>query len=278
MTDNAPHTEDQRRHVDSPLMRESLVGQHIGAKTRTSREICILPDMNVISIGGMSILDRGRDALMPLLDAIVECRRRHKFVIGVGGGARLRHTFHICLDLGLPTGALAMVAGAVDEQNSRMLWSLLASNKGMSLNKENFLELPLWLDEGMIPVMSSMPPYHFWEPPAGRKGIPMNGNDLGAYLFAEVLGARSMILLKDEKGLYTADPKKDSTAEWIPRIGARELLNRQMPEMIVEQACVEAMLNARHIRQIQIINGLEPELLGKALDGEHVGTIIDADL
>ena len=42
---------------------------------------------------------------------------------------RLRHTFHICFDLGLPTGGLAMVAGAVDEQNSRMIWSLLAAQQ-----------------------------------------------------------------------------------------------------------------------------------------------------
>jgi molybdenum storage protein len=277
VTETALPKEDRRRHVESKLMRESLVGQHIGEKTRTDREIRILPDMNVISIGGMSIFDRGRDALMPLLDELIECRTHHKFVLAVGGGARLRHTFHICLDLGIPTGGLAMVAGAVDEQNSRMLWSLLASNKGMSLNKENFLELPLWLEEGMIPVMASMPPYHFWEPPVGKQGIPMNGNDLGAFLFAEVLGGRSMIFIKDEKGLFTADPKKDSRAEWIPRIGVRELLRRQYRELIIEQACLEAMLHARHIRQIQIINGLEPSLVRRALDGEHVGTIIDAN-
>lgn len=277
MSQAAPST-DPRRHIDSPLMRESLVGQHIGAKTATEREIRIIPDMNVISIGGLSILDRGRGAVLPLLDEVVAARAKHKFVIGVGGGARLRHTFHICLDLGLPTGGLAMVAGAVDEQNSRMIWSLLAANRGMSLNKENFKELPLWLNEGMIPVMSSMPPYHFWEPPAGRQGIPMNGNDLGMFLFADVLGARSMIFLKDEKGLYTADPKKSARAEFIPRIGVRELLALKMSELPIEQACLEAMLNARHVRKVQIINGLEPKLLGQALDGAHVGTIIDADL
>ncbi|MDZ4781786.1 MAG: uridine kinase [Planctomycetia bacterium] len=268
---------DPRRHIDSPLMRESLVGQHIGEQTSTEREIRIIPDMNVLSIGGLSILDRGRGAVLPLLDEVVACRAKHKFVVGVGGGARLRHTFHICMDLGLPTGGLAMVAGAVDEQNSRMIWSLLAANKGMSANKENFKELPLWLNEGMIPVMSSMPPYHFWEPPAGRQGIPMNGNDLGMFLFADVMGGRSMIFLKDERGLYTADPKKDPNAKFIPRIGVRELLARKLPELIIEQSCLEAMLNARHIRQVQIINGLEPKLLGRALDGEHVGTIIDAD-
>lgn len=269
-------TADPRRHIDSPLMRESLVGQHIGEQTSTEHEIRIIPDMNVLSIGGLSILDRGRGAVLPLLDEVVACRKKHKFVIGVGGGARLRHTFHICMDLGLPTGGLAMVAGAVDEQNSRMIWSLLAANKGMSANKENFKELPLWLNEGMIPVMSSMPPYHFWEPPAGRQGIPMNGNDLGMFLFADVMGARSMIFIKDERGLYTADPKKDRHAQFIPRIHARELLARRMPELIIETACLEALLNARHIRQVQIINGLEPKLLGRALDGEHVGTIIEA--
>ncbi|MFV2066524.1 MAG: hypothetical protein ACC645_06050 [Pirellulales bacterium] len=278
MNESASSADDRRPHVKSTLMRESLVGQHIGAKTRTDREVRILPDMNVLAIGGMSILDRGRDALIPLLDAVIECRKDHKFVVGVGGGARLRHTFHICLDLGLPTGGLAMVAGAVDEQNSRMVWSLLASNKGMSLNKENFLELPLWLDEGMIPVMACMPPYHFWEPPAGEQGLPMNGNDLGAFLFAEVLGARSMIFIKDERGLYTADPKKDPRAEFIPKIGVRELLERDLPDLILEQACLESMLNARHMRSVQIINGLEPALLARALEGEHVGTIIDADL
>ena len=272
---SAHYTDDRRRHVQSELMRESLVGSHIGSQTKTDREIRIIPDLNVVSIGGMSIFDRGAEALLPLLDVVVECRKRHKFVLGVGGGARLRHTFHICLDLGLPTGTLAMVAGAVDEQNSRMLWSLLASHKGMSLNKENFLELPLWLDEGMIPVMACMPPYHFWEPPASRMGLPMNGNDLGAFLFADVLGARSIIFVKDEKGVYTADPKRDPKAEFIPKIGARELLNLNAEESIIEHACLEAMLNARHIRHVQIINGLEPELLPRALDGEHVGTIID---
>lgn len=272
---SAQYVDDRRRHVQSELMRESLVGSHIGSQTKTDREIRIIPDLNVVSIGGMSIFDRGAEALLPLLDVVVECRKRHKFVLGVGGGARLRHTFHICLDLGLPTGALAMLAGAVDEQNSRMLWSLLASHKGMSLNKENFLELPLWLDAGMIPVMSCMPPYHFWEPPAGRMGLPMNGNDLGAFLFADVLGARSIVFVKDEKGVYTADPKKHPKAEFIPKIGARELLDLNAEESIIEHACLEALLNSRHIRHVQIINGLEPELLPRALDGEHVGTIID---
>ena len=124
---------------------------------------------------GQSLLDRGQQALGPLIEAIVATRSEHKLILGVGAGARLRHTYHICLDLGIPTGGLAMVAGAVDEQNTRMLQSLLAKHKGIALNKDHFLDLPLWLESGMIPIMTGMPPYHYWEPPNGNRRVPANG-------------------------------------------------------------------------------------------------------
>ena len=268
--------EGRRTHLTSPLMRESLVSKEIASRTAPQKVIQIIPDCNFLFVGGQSIIDRGKGALMPLLDEVVKVRKKHKLILGVGGGARLRHTFDICLDLGIPTGGLAMVAGGVDEQNSRMIWSLLAKHKGMSLNKENFLDLPLWLKEGMIPVLSSMPPYHFWEQPNGKQRIPLNGQDVGIYLFSEVLGARSMIFIKDEDGLYTNDPKVDPKAEFIPRIKVQELLDMNLPDLIVEKALLETMLHAKNMRQIQVINGLKPELLGRALDGEHVGTIIEA--
>jgi molybdenum storage protein len=265
-----------RAHVTSPLMRESLVGKHIGPETSTNNELQILPDVNVISLGGQSLLDRGRGTLLPLLDVIVECRKQYKLILGVGGGARIRHTYHICLDLGIPTGGLAMVAGGVDEQNTRMLQSLLARHKGIALNKDHFLDLPLWLESGMIPIMTGMPPYHYWEPPTGKRRVPANGQDMGIFMISEVLGARSMIYLKDERGMYTDNPKTNPRAEFIPKIDARELLNMRLPDMIIETAVLETMLNARHTRQIQIVNGLQPELLPRALAGEHVGTIIYA--
>ena len=42
----------------------------------------------------------------------------------------------------------------------------------------------------------------------------------------------------------------------------------------VERAVLELMRHARHVRQIQFINGLKPGQLTAALDGEPVGTII----
>jgi molybdenum storage protein len=39
---------------------------------------------------------------------------------------------------------------------------------------------------------------------------------------------------------------------------------------------LELMRHARHVRSIQIVNGLKPGLIRRAVEGEHVGTIITA--
>jgi molybdenum storage protein len=83
-----------------------------------------------------------------------------------------------------------------------------------------------------------------------------------------------MIYVKDEDGLFDADPQKDRSAAHIPRIGVHELLARDLDDLVVERAVPELMTRARHIREIQFINGLKPGPLTAALEGEQVGTII----
>lgn len=270
----SPAAKPRRTHLSSRLMRESLLDKKVISGTSTETELSILPDVNVIALGGQSILDRGKAGLVPVLDQIVKARRKHKIIIGVGGGARVRHTFHICLDLGIPLGGLAMVAGAVDEQNTRLVSAILAKHKGIALNKDHFLDLPLWLEAGMIPIMTGMPPYHYWEPPAGEQRTPTHGEDLGMFMVAEVLGARSMIFVKDEDGLYTEDPKKNARAEFIPAIEAGRLLAMGLTDLPIERTVLETLVNARHARQIQIVNGLKPNTVFRAINGEPVGTVI----
>jgi molybdenum storage protein len=96
-------------------------------------------------------------------------------------------------------------------------------------------------------------------------------------LVSEVFGARSMIYVKDEDGLFTADPKKDKHAKLIPRITAAELASLDLEDLVVERAVVDFLRNAEHRRSIQVINGLKPGLLTRALEGEHVGTLIVAE-
>jgi len=53
-----------------------------------------------------------------------------------------------------------------------------------------------------------------------------------------------------------------------------DLLARDLEDLIVERAVLEFMARARHVREIQFINGLKPGQLTAALNGEPVGTII----
>ena len=119
------HSKSQ--HVTSSLMRESLVDKDVIARTEAP-VTSILPDVNVIQIGGHSIMDRGRSALLPLLDEIIANQAQHRMIIGVGAGVRSRHIFSVGLDLGLPTGVLAALSAKDSAQNAYMVSCLLAKH------------------------------------------------------------------------------------------------------------------------------------------------------
>ena len=115
-------------HVESSLMRESLEVDKERNRWTNGQVVSILPDVNVIQIGGRSIMDRGRSALLPLLEEIVANQSLHKMIIGVGAGVRSRHIFSVGLDLGLPTGALATLSAKDSAQNAYMVSCLLAQH------------------------------------------------------------------------------------------------------------------------------------------------------
>jgi molybdenum storage protein len=158
-----------------------------------------------------------------------------------------------------------------------MIHYLLAKHGVPFIEPAQFPQLPLYLEERRAAVFFGMPPYTFWHqnPAVGR--IPPHRTDTGVYLVSEVFGTRSMIFVKDEKGLFTADPKKDRHAKFIPKITVAELEAMDLEDVVVERAVLELMKVAEHRRSIYVINGLEPGNLTRALNGEHVGTLITAD-
>ncbi|HEX9115769.1 MAG TPA: uridine kinase, partial [Anaerolineae bacterium] len=139
---------------------------------------------------------------------------------------------------------------------------------------DDVVKLSSYLSLGAIPVMHAMPPYGLWEEPAEQGRIPPHRTDAGAYLTAEVLGAQTCILVKDERGLYTADPKKDPQAEFIPEISVEELLRRDLNDLPVERSMLQALARADTLAEVRMINGLERGNLTRALAGENVGTRI----
>jgi molybdenum storage protein len=265
---------DGRTHIESRLMRESLQDRSVLSQTDSERDIRIFPDVSLVSIGGQSIFDRGKDAILPLVEELAAVKRRHKIVIGVGGGTRVRHTMSIAMDLGLPTGGIAQLVGAMEELNAILLNALLAPHGSMPMQRDHFWDLPLYFDAGITPIAISVPPFHFWEPPPLDGAVPMHGSDFGMFQLAEVLGMKELIFVKDEDGLYDRDPKKHADAKKYDQIALAELVANPPPENILDEELYRTWTDAKNLRRIVIVNGLKPGQLTRALDGEPVGTVI----
>lgn len=268
-------TGDGRTHVSSGLMRESLVSKKLIAETDNHNIRRMVPDVHMIAVGGQSIMDRGKEAILPMVDAIVKANADYKMVIGVGGGARARHTYSIGLGLGLPIGGLARIVGGVEENNRDILQFLLAPHGGITFVKDHFQDLQLFLKNDLIPICIGQPPYHFWEPPSLEGGqLPDNGPDVGLFLMAEVMGAEQMIFIKDVDGIYDKDPAKYDDAKLLDKVSTTELLGEAFDDLPIEREFVRSLENARTLKCARVINGLKPETLAAALAGEEVGTLV----
>jgi molybdenum storage protein len=257
-------------------MRESLVDKQVIAGTEAPVRP-ILPTLNVIQIGGLSIMDRGQSAVLPLLEEIVANQAEYTQVIGVGPGVRARHILSVGLDLGLPTGALATLAAKSSAQNAYMVSCLLAAHGFVYLEAPFIVQLlPAMLAAARGAVFNGIPPYDLWEHPPAVGKIPPHGSDAGSYLVGEVFGARSVILLKDVDGVYTADPKTNPDAEFIAEITAAELIRMRLPTLPVEPVVLELLTRAKLAKSVRVVNGLVPGNLTRALAGEAVGTLVHA--
>lgn len=270
---------DQRHHIHSLLMGESLIDRDLEASTEDQAPLVrMLPEAQVVKIGGRSLVDPGRATLLPLIGAIGAALGEHKLILSTGGGCRSRHVFSIGIDLGLPTGVLAQLALADALGNAHILGTLLAPHGVVAIPPEMFGHLlPLFLKGAPGVIFNGDPPYSLWEHPPKVGRIPPHRTDAGSYLVAECFGCQRLTLVKDVDGVYDADPKIHPTAKLIPEIGVAELRRRQLPTLPFDEVLIDLLERSRLVRQFQLINGRKPELLSAALRGEHVGTIVHAD-
>ena len=263
-----------RLHIETVLMAESLMDKDLLESTEIDQVFRPIPNLTVVKLGGQSIIDRGRKAVVPLLQEIVTARAGYQILVMTGGGTRSRHVYAIALDLGMPTGVLAKLGASISEQNALMISLLLAPHGGIKISHDDLVKLPSYLALGTIPVMHAMPPYGLWETPPLTGRIPPHRTDVGAFLTAEVAGASRCILVKDEHGLFTADPKKDPQARFIPEIEVSELQKLDLQDLSVERAVLEYLQRARNVRDVLLVNGLQAGDLTRALQGENPGTRI----
>jgi molybdenum storage protein len=268
---------DRRHHVESMLMRESLLDKQVMSSTETP-VVRMLPFCHVVKVGGRSIIDNGRKATYPLVEAIVAALPKFKLVIGTGGGVRAAHVTSIAMDLGLPTGALAQLRIIDALGNAHLLGTLLAPYGVVAIPPEILGHmLPFFIKSAPGVICNGDPPYSLWEHPPQAGRVPPHRTDAGTYLLAECYGCATHTLIKDVDGLYDADPKLHSNANLIKDITVAELKDRKLQTLPFDRVLIDLIACARQVKRIQIINGLKPELLEPALRGEHVGTIIRKD-
>ena len=262
--------------LEALLTQRSLTDAQLLAAADASADFRILPDATVLKIGGQSVIDRGRAAVYPLVDEIVAARKNHKLLIGTGAGTRARHLYSIAAGLDLPAGVLTQLGASVADQNAVMLGQLLAKHGISAVDGAGLSAVPLYLAEVNAVIFSGMPPYGLWTRPAAEGVIPPYRTDAGCFLLAEQFGCKAMIFVKDEDGLYTANPKTSKGATLIPKITVAEMKAKGLHDSILEFPMLDLLESARHVRQVQVVNGLVPGNLTRALAGEHVGTIITA--
>ncbi|MGH3841544.1 MAG: molybdenum storage protein subunit alpha [Pseudonocardiaceae bacterium] len=281
MTDTLSPTEPcfAAKDVPSALMRQTLLDREL-VRPLDRPVIALLPWLSVVVIGGRSIMDRGRDAVVPVVDELRAALPEHRLLILTGPGIRARHVLGVGLDLGLPTGVLAALIASEAEQNGHLVAALLAE-QGVSYLPHGAIahQLAVHLTASRAVVSNGYPPYGLYEFPPEVGKIPPHRTDIGAFLLADAYGAARILYIKDVDGVFTGDPAAANGArtELIPRVGAAELLARNPGTLPIDPLVLELMAHAKHQKEIQIVNGLTPGNITKGLHGEHVGTIIHAD-
>src|SRR5512136_178407 len=238
-----------RFELRSGLQGETLVRKGMKKQRSIREQIRIAPDINIIKIGGHGAIDYGREVMHPLCTEIGELSKKHKLLVVTGGGGRVRHIMDIGMDLGMPTGVLAELSAKISEQNAIMVSILLAKYNGTRIHTGDLLELPMLLKLGILPVIHGTPPYGLYEHPARKEMIPPHRTDTGAFLVAEVIGAKSCIIGKNVDGLYTGDPLKNPDAEMIRDITASELIKLDLEDLVLERMVVDLLQDAVNIRE-----------------------------
>ncbi|HEY2834351.1 MAG TPA: hypothetical protein VGJ14_18155 [Sporichthyaceae bacterium] len=257
------------KDVESTLARQTLLDADL-VRPVNRDPIRMLPWLDVVVLGGRSVMDRGGDVVTGLVQELRKAMKTQRILVLTGPGIRGRHALGVGLDLGLPTGVLAGLIAAEAETNGHLLAGLLATDGASYVPHATAAhQLATHLAACPLAVSNGYPPFGLYEPPPPAGKLPRFGSDAGALLLADTYGANRLIYVKDVAGIQDADGKTRKTMT----TGEAEKL-RTLP---VERTVLELMERAKHVRSAQIINGLDSGALTRALAGKKVGTTLTAD-
>ncbi|MCF7548751.1 molybdenum storage protein subunit alpha [Pseudonocardia sp. WMMC193] len=246
------------KDIPSLLARQTLLDRELVRPAAAQPVRRLLPWLDVVVLGGTAIIDRGREAVLPVVDELRARFGDRKMLILTGAGIRARHAMGVGLDLGLPTGALSELAATEAEQNGHLIAALLAED-GVSYVPHGTVarQLAAHLVAGPAVVSNGYPPYGTSEFPPAVGRLPQHRTDAGAVLLADAFGARRLVFVKDGAGPGGRVPA--STTGLPVDDLARELLG-----------------TAKHVREFRIVDGLSRGALTDALADKDTGTLVHA--
>ncbi len=105
---------------------------------------------------------------------------------------------------------------------------------------------------------------------AGGTGNPYFSTDTAAVLRAIEMEADVIIKATKVEGVYSADPTKDPTAKFIPRLSFMEVMTRELG--VMDTAAVS--LCKDNGLPIIVLNIQRPGAIAAAIRGEPVGTLV----
>lgn len=127
---------------------------------------------------------------------------------------------------------------------------------------------------GMVPVLFGVPAFD-----QHQKCSILSGDQIASFL-ATKLNAKRIIYATDVNGVFTSDPHKNPSAKLIPRLNNKNIV--QIRKWVTGSAATDVTggmlgkvleLSKTKISS-QILNGLIPGNIIKALNGEKIGTTI----
>ena len=226
--------------------------------------ILVLPWLTVVTIGGRAIIDRGRYAVLPVVDELRALLPEHRMLILTGAGIRARHVLGVGLDLGLPTRRAR-------EPRERGSGAERPPRRGAAGRRQR---LPTSRTAARLiswPCTSPRPGP--WSRTRSRPTVctssrPWSGrslahrSDAGALLLADAYGAQRCVYVKD-RDLGTA------------RLTVDEV--RERGDSPVDPLVLDLIANAKHVREIQVGQRSHRwRAVGRAVNGKPAGTVISA--
>jgi len=252
----------------------------------------------VVKIGSSLVTDNGqgvnRKALSDWSKQIAQLTRLNKQIVLVSSGAvaegmkrlnwsqrpKMRHELQAAAAIG-QMGLMHAYEECFEQHGLKTAQILMTHNdlsdRTRYLNAQTTIRT--LLDYGVVPIINE-------NDTVSTSEVNLGDNDTLGALVANLIDADLLVILTDQDGLFTADPRKDPNATLIQMANASDPSLDKMAGGVGTQygrggmatKVMAAHRAARSGAHTIIAAGREPDVLLRLHDGENLGTFIAADL